>query len=92
MQGDRDGYNVSQLQLLGTRSSIAAEETLSVLRCAPAEATCLFDWCEVGSIVHCGLHDDGNTGPSKEIRRLPVRPSKHNPQILSAAGWRKRVL
>jgi len=36
VQGDRDGYNVSQLQLLGTRSSIAAEETLFVLRCAPA--------------------------------------------------------
>lgn len=33
MSGDRDDYNVSQLQLLGTRTSIAAEETAAVLRC-----------------------------------------------------------
>lgn len=34
VRGDRIDYNVSQLQLLGTRTTIAAEETAAVLRSA----------------------------------------------------------
>ena len=34
VRGDRSDYSVSQLQLLGTRTSIAAEETAAVLRSA----------------------------------------------------------
>ena len=37
VRGDRSDYSVSQLQLLGTRTSIAAEETAAVLRSAACD-------------------------------------------------------
>lgn len=40
VRGDRSDYSVSQLQLLGTRTSIAAEETAAVLRCAGCDCDC----------------------------------------------------
>ena len=38
VRGDRSDYSVSQLQLLGTRTSIAAEETAAVLRSVEHQA------------------------------------------------------